>query len=75
MKINVLSFGFKYGIPNDADLIVDMRFLSNPYFIPELKNLDGESNDVKKFILSTKEAEHFLKKYLSLLDYLRCILF
>jgi len=70
MKINILSFGFKYGIPNYADLVIDMRFLSNPYFNPELKNQDGESNDVKKFVLSTNEAEIFLNKYLGLLDYL-----
>ncbi len=45
MKINVLSFGYKYGIPIDADLVMDMRFLANPYFEPELKHLDGESGE------------------------------
>ncbi len=70
MKINILSFGFKYGIPHDADLVVDMRFLLNPFFVPELKNHDGESNDVKKFIMATKEANVFLKKYLSLIEFL-----
>ncbi len=69
-KINIISFGFKYGIPNDADLVVDMRFLSNPYFIPELKNQDGESEDVKQFVLSNNETRAFLEKYLNLLDYL-----
>ena len=70
IKINVVSFGFKYGTPNDADLIVDMRFLSNPYFVPELKPLDGESEAVRKFLLSNPETTIFLKKYLDLLDYL-----
>lgn len=70
MKINVLSFGFKYGIPHDADLVVDMRFLLNPFFVPELKNHDGESSDVKKFIMETKETGIFLEKYLDLLDFL-----
>jgi UPF0042 nucleotide-binding protein len=69
-KINVISFGFKYGIPNDADLVVDMRFLSNPYFIPALKNHDGESDAVKQFVLSNNETKLFLEKYLNLLDYL-----
>ncbi len=70
MKINVLSFGFKYGIPHDADLVVDMRFLLNPFFVPELKDHDGESNDVKNFIMETDKANIFLKKYLSLIDFL-----
>ena len=69
-KINIVSFGFKYGIPNDADHVVDMRFLSNPYFIPELKNQDGESAAVKQFVLSNDETKLFLEKYLNLLDYL-----
>ena len=70
MKTNVMSFGFKYGIPPDADLVVDMRFLSNPFFVPELKNQDGESDDVKNFVLSLNETSLFLEKYLNLLDYL-----
>lgn len=69
-KINVVSFGFKYGIPNDADLIVDMRFLANPYFVPELKPLDGESEAVRQFLFSNNETMIFLEKYLNLLDYL-----
>ena len=69
-KINIVSFGFKYGLPNDADLVVDMRFLANPYFVPELKDLDGESQAVKEFVLSNRETKTFLKKYLDLLDYL-----
>ncbi len=70
LKINILSFGFKYGIPHEADLVMDVRFLNNPFFIPELKNQDGESADVKNFVLSTHEADIFLTKYLSLLDFL-----
>lgn len=69
-KINIISFGFKYGIPNDADLVMDMRFIANPYFIPELKNHDGESEAVKQFVLSSNETALFLEKYLDLLDYL-----
>lgn len=70
MRINVLSFGFKYGNPADADLVMDVRFLPNPFFVPELKGLDGESDAVKNFVLSTEETRSFLKKYLDLLDYL-----
>ncbi len=70
MKLNILSFGFKYGIPNDADLVIDLRFLANPFFVPELKNLDGESEAVKNFIMANPETKIFLDKYISLLDYL-----
>jgi len=69
-KINITSFGFKYGIPNDADLVMDMRFLANPYFVPKLKNQDGESTAVKQFVLSNNETRTFLEKYINLLDYL-----
>ena len=70
MKINILSFGFKYGTPHDASLIMDVRFLANPYFVPELKALNGKSPDIKNYILNNDEARRFLKKYLDLLDYL-----
>ncbi len=70
MKINILSFGFKYGIPHDADLIMDVRFLLNPHFVPELKALDGKNENVKNYILNNDEARTFFKKYLDLLDYL-----
>ncbi len=70
MRIHVVSFGFKYGTPADADLIIDVRFLSNPYFIPELKDLDGESTEVKRFVLHNDAAREFLSKYTDLLDYL-----
>jgi UPF0042 nucleotide-binding protein len=70
MKINILSFGFKYGTPHDASLIMDVRFLANPYFVPELKALNGKSADIKNYVLNNDEARRFLKKYLDLLDYL-----
>ena len=69
MQINVLSFGYKYGIPHDADLIMDVRFLVNPYFIPDLKELDGETQEIRDFVLSHDECRDFLKKYQDLLDY------
>jgi UPF0042 nucleotide-binding protein len=70
MRIQVLSFGFKHGIPGDADLVIDVRFLVNPYFVPELKDLDGETAAVKQFVLQNDDARLFLLKYFDLLDYL-----
>jgi len=70
MKLNVTSFGFKNGPPREADLIIDVRFLPNPYFVPDLKYLDGESEAIQKYLMGKSETLIFLKKYLDLLDYL-----
>jgi len=70
MQIAVLSFGFKYGIPLEADLLIDVRFMPNPYFISELKNLSGKDEQVKQFVKRAPETQKFLEKYLSLLEYL-----
>jgi len=70
LRINVLSFGFKYGIPHHADLIIDVRFLPNPYFFDHLRDLDGESEQVKQFLAGKPETQTFLIKYIDLLDYL-----
>jgi len=70
MQVNVLSFGFKYGIPYSADLIMDVRFLVNPYFIPDLKELDGETQEIRDFVLNHDETRDFLNRYQDLLDYL-----
>jgi UPF0042 nucleotide-binding protein len=70
MLITVVSFGFKYGTPYDADLIMDVRFLINPYFVPELKVLDGESDAVSAYVLKDPNAHIFLRYYLDLLDFL-----
>jgi UPF0042 nucleotide-binding protein len=70
MRIQVVSFGFKYGVPHDADLIIDVRFLVNPYFVAELKPLDGNHPKIKKFVLKHQETQAFLNKYFDLLDYL-----
>ncbi len=70
MQVGVLSFGFKFGVPHEADLIIDVRFLKNPYFVPELKPLNGEHTAVRAFVLETQEARVFLQKYIDLLDFL-----
>lgn len=68
MQIHVMSFGFKYGVPNNADLVMDVRFLANPYFHPEMKDMDGESTKVRDFVMSDPNSKRFLDKYGSLLD-------
>ena len=70
VEINIISFGFKYGIPSEADLVIDVRFLPNPYFIPGLKDLDGRSPQVQDFVGKWGKTQVFLKKYLNLLDFL-----
>jgi len=70
VHITVLSFGFKFGIPRDADLVMDVRFISNPFFVPELKPLDGTSHSVKSYILDNVECQEFMRRYLDLLIYL-----
>lgn len=70
MNIYVLSFGYKYGIPHDADLVIDVRFLPNPYFVQELRNLDGTSPQVKRYMDKWKATHIFVGKYLDLLHYL-----
>ncbi|MQA62983.1 MAG: RNase adapter RapZ [Actinophytocola sp.] len=66
-KITVLSFGYKYGLPMDADLVVDVRFLPNPFWIPELRDFTGLDNEVRNYVLSQEGAEDFLSRYQELL--------
>ena len=68
--ITVLSFGFKYGIPSDADLVFDVRFLKNPYYVPELKYLTGREQKVRDYVLSSPMAPMFLDKLEELLLFL-----
>lgn len=70
MIINVVSFGFKYGIPIDADLVFDVRFLPNPYYVDELKHYTGLEDRIKHYVLSWKEAGDFISKISDLLEFL-----
>ncbi len=70
MRIAIISFGFKFGPPSDADLVMDVRFLPNPYFVPHLKPLSGEDEAVRNFIFHHEETQDFLNRYLGLLDFL-----
>jgi UPF0042 nucleotide-binding protein len=66
-RVTVLSFGYKYGLPMDSDLVVDMRFLPNPYWIPELRDHNGRDTAVRDYVLSQEGAEEFLDRYHQLL--------
>jgi UPF0042 nucleotide-binding protein len=70
MKIYILSFGYKYGIPYDADMVIDVRCLPNPYFVEELKDLNGRSPEVKEYMDRQEETQRFLHRYLDLFFYL-----
>ena len=70
MVINVSSFGYRYGLPVEADLVLDVRFLPNPYFVERLKNLDGFDPDVQKYVLQNKEAKEFLDRLTKLMNFL-----
>ena len=60
--VTVLSFGFKYGIPNDADLVFDVRFLPNPYYIEHLRHQTGNDSEIREFVMSSETAKTFLNK-------------
>jgi RNase adapter protein RapZ len=66
-SVTVLSFGFKHGLPQDADLVVDVRFLPNPHWIPELREHDGREAVVSDYVLSQEGAAEFVDRYLELL--------
>jgi UPF0042 nucleotide-binding protein len=67
LRATVLSFGFKYGLPLDADLVADVRFLPNPHWIPELRPHSGQDPDVRDYVLSQEGAGQFLDVYTELL--------
>ncbi|MCC6503111.1 MAG: RNase adapter RapZ [Deltaproteobacteria bacterium] len=70
MALNFISFGYRYGLPTDADLVIDVRFLPNPYFVNALKRHDGLEKPVKDYILAKDEAKEFLERFRSFLGYL-----
>ncbi|MDF2554375.1 MAG: Nucleotide-binding protein [Microbacterium sp.] len=65
--VTLMSFGFKYGLPADADIVADMRFLPNPYWTDELRSLTGEDDAVRRFVLDQEGAREFLDAYLGAL--------
>jgi UPF0042 nucleotide-binding protein len=68
LRATVMSFGFKYGIPVDADIVGDVRFLPNPYWVPELKELTGLDADVSDYVTEQSEAREFLDRMAGMLD-------
>lgn len=70
LSISVISFGFKFGVPQNLDLLFDVRFLPNPYFVPELKDLKGTDTAVSDFVLRHDETGEFLDRLFSMLDFL-----
>lgn len=68
--ITILSFGFKHGIPTDADMVFDVRFLKNPYYIPELKHKTGQEQEVRDYVMSSPTAEPFLDKLYDMIMFL-----
>ena len=70
MYVTVLSFGFKYGIPEDADLVFDVRFLPNPYYDEHLRPLTGQVQAVRDYVMRGTTAEIFLKKLYDMIDFL-----
>lgn len=68
LRATVVSFGYKYGLPVDADLVVDVRFLPNPYWIPELRELNGRDDEVRDYVLGQQDAKNFLDRYAEILE-------
>ena len=70
LAITLLSFGYSYGIPHEADLLVDVRFIPNPYFIDELKRMTGEDLQVAEYVLKWNETQEFLRRFQELVEFL-----
>lgn len=70
LMVNIVSFGFKHGIPADVDLVFDVRFLPNPFYIEELKNKTGNDKEVRDYVMSFPEAEEFLQKLTDMVSFL-----
>ena len=68
LRVNILSFGYKYGIPVDADLVVDCRFISNPHWVPELRPLSGLDKPVSDAVLNNDNVQEFLDRYQALFE-------
>lgn len=69
MAITVISFGFKYGLPQEADLVLDVRCLPNPFYVPELKNLTGLDQPVVDYVMAAPESQELLRRYEDMLEY------
>lgn len=70
MMISVMSFGYRYGLPADADLAIDVRFLPNPFYVEKLKNMTGHHRDVEKYVLNNEECKTFIVKASEMLNFI-----
>lgn len=70
MRIHVMSFGFKYGIPTDADLVIDVRCLPNPFYVDELRELTGLDKPIVDYVMPREETQGFVKRFEELLSYM-----
>ncbi len=70
MTVNLISFGYKYGLPNEADIVMDVRFLPNPFFVTDLKEMDGNQKQVIEYVMKWKETKVFLKDFYELISFL-----
>lgn len=68
--VNIISFGFKYGVPLDADLVFDVRFLPNPYYIESMKKLSGNDDEVREYVMKWPEALKFMDKLVDMIEFL-----
>lgn len=70
LVINLMSFGYRYGLPPEADIVLDVRFLPNPYFIEELKHLNGEDRKIQDYVMGWQESQTFLRQLLGMMEFL-----
>lgn len=70
IKVSVMSFGYKYGIPIEADIVFDVRFLPNPFYVPALQSRTGLDKEVADYVFKNGQADEFLRRFEELLDYL-----
>ncbi len=70
MRLHIISFGFKYGVPLEADMLIDLRFLPNPYFEPDLRPLTGEEKTVYNYVLGGDMGRNFIHRFKEFLDFL-----
>ena len=70
VRMEFVSFGFNYGLPSEADIVMDVRFLPNPFYVKELRELEGLHEAVRRYVLEKEESKGFIKLFTDLLDYL-----
>jgi UPF0042 nucleotide-binding protein len=70
LLVYVMSFGYRYGVPPEANTVFDVRFMANPYFVPQLKLRDGHDTDVQDYVLAPKESRQFIEKMTRMIAFL-----